>query len=61
LLSRISGSYGSEYEGGSFWVVAPCSLVEFTDVSEVLDVSIIRAIALMMEDYTALQPRRQPS
>jgi hypothetical protein len=33
-----------------FWVVAPCSLVEvYTDVSEVLATSIIRAIALMME------------
>jgi hypothetical protein len=28
-----------------FWVVAPCSLVEFTNVSEVLAASIIRAIA----------------
>jgi hypothetical protein len=33
-----------------FWVVAPCSLVEkFTNVSEVLAASIIRAIDLMVE------------
>jgi hypothetical protein len=32
-----------------FWVVAPCSLVEVTSVSEVLAVSIIRVIALIME------------
>jgi hypothetical protein len=32
-----------------FWVVAPCSLVEVTNVSEVLAASIIRAIALIME------------
>jgi hypothetical protein len=29
-----------------FWVVAPCSLVEVYQLSEVLAVSIIRAIAL---------------
>jgi hypothetical protein len=28
-----------------FWDVAPCSLVKFTDVSEVLAASIIRGIA----------------
>jgi hypothetical protein len=33
-----------------FWVVAPCSLVEVTDTSEVLAASIIRTIAL----YTVL-------
>jgi hypothetical protein len=27
-----------------FWVVAPCSLAEFADVSQVLAASIIRAI-----------------
>jgi hypothetical protein len=32
-----------------FWVVAPCSLIEVTDVSEALAVSIIRVIALLME------------
>jgi hypothetical protein len=35
-----------------FWVVAPCSLVKFTNVSEVLAASILRAmiiIALIME------------
>jgi hypothetical protein len=33
-----------------FWVVPPCSLVDFTNVSEVIAASIIRAmIALMME------------
>jgi hypothetical protein len=42
-----------------FWVVVPCSLVEVYRRSEVLSASIIRAISL--PDYTALQPRRQPS
>jgi alkylhydroperoxidase family enzyme len=32
-----------------FWAVAPCSMVEITDISEVLAASIIRAVALMME------------
>jgi hypothetical protein len=40
-----------------FWVVAPYSLVKFTDVSEMLAAFIIKAIALMM----AQQPRRHPS
>jgi hypothetical protein len=50
-----------------FWVVAQCSLIEVYRISEVL----AAIIALMMEaartsgkllsDYTALQPRRQPS
>jgi hypothetical protein len=31
-----------------FWVVAPYSLVKFTDVSEVLAASTIMAIALLM-------------
>jgi hypothetical protein len=56
-----------------FWVVAPCSLVKFTEVSEVLAASIFRAISddggskdlsndgKLLPDYTALQPRRQPS
>jgi hypothetical protein len=35
-----------------FWAVAPCSLVKFTDVSEVLAASIIRAIVLMMDQTT---------
>jgi hypothetical protein len=36
-----------------FWVVAPCSLVEVYQRSEVLAASIIRAImALMMEKYS---------
>jgi hypothetical protein len=33
-----------------FWVVAPCSLVEVNNVSEVLAASIIRAIALMTSE-----------
>jgi hypothetical protein len=35
------------------WVVAPCSLVKFTDVSEVLAAFIVRAmsIALMMVNF----------
>jgi hypothetical protein len=31
-----------------FWDVTPCSLVKFTDISEVLIVSIISTIALVM-------------
>jgi hypothetical protein len=38
-----------------FWVLAPCSFVEVTDVSEVLTASIIRAIiTVMMEAVTSL-------
>jgi hypothetical protein len=32
-----------------FWLVAPCRLVKFTDVSAVLAASIISVIALMTE------------
>jgi hypothetical protein len=32
-----------------FWDVAPCSLVEVTEISEVLTASINREIAVMME------------
>jgi hypothetical protein len=32
-----------------FWVVVPCSLVKFTNVSEVLVASIIRAMRAMVE------------
>jgi hypothetical protein len=35
-----------------FWVVAPCSLVEVTNVSEVLAASIIRAIARLQRATT---------
>jgi hypothetical protein len=52
LSCEISGSHGGDYED-VFWVVAPCSLVEFTDVSEVLAASIIRAI--MMEAVSTSQ------
>jgi hypothetical protein len=34
-----------------FWVVAPCSLVKFTNVSEVLTASIIRAIRENLKSY----------
>jgi hypothetical protein len=37
------------YKMAVFWVVALCSLVKFTDVSEVLAASIIRVIALMIQ------------
>jgi hypothetical protein len=33
-----------------FWVVAPCSLVEFTDISEVLPASIIKVISYSSSD-----------
>jgi hypothetical protein len=36
-----------------FWIVIPCSLVEVTDVSEVLAAFIIRAV-----NFTAQQSRR---
>jgi hypothetical protein len=39
-----------------FWVVAPCRLVEVTDVSELLAASIIREI-----DYTVQLPSKQQS
>jgi hypothetical protein len=32
------------------WVVAPCSLVKFTDISEVLAASIIRAVTHLPDD-----------
>jgi hypothetical protein len=32
-----------------FWIVAPCSQVDVSDVSDVLAASIIRAIPLTME------------
>jgi hypothetical protein len=45
-----------------FWAVAPCSLVEVTDVSEVFAASIIRAlISKLLPDYTAQQPRKHTS
>jgi hypothetical protein len=45
-----------------FWVVVPCTLENFTDVSEVLVASIIKEIqasiiALMMEAATPLKRR----
>jgi hypothetical protein len=54
-----------------FWDVAPCSLVKFTDVSEVLAASIIRGsfwcwrqhellnVSELLLDYTAQHLRRQ--
>jgi hypothetical protein len=45
-----------------FWHVAPCSPLKMTDVSEMLAVSIIKAIdGQYRPDYTAQNPRRQPS
>jgi hypothetical protein len=42
-----------------FWVVAPCSLVEVYDISEVFAASIIRAIVGKLQpDYKAQQPSR---
>jgi hypothetical protein len=41
-MSRISGSHGGmSMNMAVFWVVVPCSLVKFTDVSEVFAASII--------------------
>jgi hypothetical protein len=47
-----------------FWVVVPSDAQKFTDVSEVLSASIIRATIIagkLLSDCTAQQPRRQPS
>jgi hypothetical protein len=50
-----------------FWVAEPCSLVKFTNVSEVHAASIIMAMSAthhvgkLLPDYTAQQPRRQQS
>jgi hypothetical protein len=49
-ISRISGFIEAGMEMAVVCVIAPCNLVEVTDVSEVLAASIIRAIiTLMME------------
>jgi hypothetical protein len=44
LFGEMSGSYGGEFED-VFWDVAPCRLIEVTDVSEMLTASIIRAMS----------------
>jgi hypothetical protein len=44
-----------------FWVVAPCSLVKFIYVSEVLVASIIRAMSKLLPDCMVQQSRRWPS
>jgi hypothetical protein len=44
-----------------FWDVASCSLVKFTDVSEVLAASIIMAIALMTYNLRFLQSKHYTS
>jgi hypothetical protein len=36
-----------------FWIVPPCSLVEVTNISEMLASSVIKVIALMMEASSA--------
>jgi hypothetical protein len=42
-----------------FWVVAPCSLVKFTDVSDVLAASIIRMISSIRQfGHNLLQTAR---
>jgi hypothetical protein len=33
-----------------FWVVAPCILVKFTDISEVCTASVIRAVITVVID-----------
>jgi hypothetical protein len=42
IYVKVSGSHGGEYKDGCFGVVAPCNLVNFTDVSEMIAASIIR-------------------
>jgi hypothetical protein len=34
-----------------FWAVAPCSLINFSDVSEVLAVYIIRAVSTILAPF----------
>jgi hypothetical protein len=70
VVSRISGSHGGVYEDGCLLgcsgTLPSRSLPAF---QRYLAASIITALALMVEaastsetsDYTALQPRRQPS
>jgi hypothetical protein len=67
VLHRVSGTTLSPYEDAGFWDVAPCSLVEITDVSQVLTASIIRAMETVgtsetsgpfLSDYTAQDSRR---
>jgi hypothetical protein len=48
-IVRFQALAGASMKMAAFWVVVPCSLVKFTDVSEVLAASIIRAISLIME------------
>jgi hypothetical protein len=49
----------------AFWDVTQCILVEFTDVSEVLAASIVRAMSTyvgeLVPNYTAQHPIRQSS
>jgi hypothetical protein len=57
-----------------FWVVAPCSLVEFSHVTGILAASIITTrhpddggnkhlhnVSKLLPDYTVQPPRKQPS
>jgi hypothetical protein len=45
LLHEIQVLMAASMKMAVFWVVAPCSLVEVTDVSEVLAASIIRVMS----------------
>jgi hypothetical protein len=53
--SEISGSHGVEYEIAVFWLVAPCSLPDDGGSKY------LRNASKLLPDYTAQQPRRQPS
>jgi hypothetical protein len=44
FLVRIQVLTATSMKRAAFWVVAPCTLVEFADVSEVCTASVIRAI-----------------
>jgi hypothetical protein len=59
--SKITYNQSSKHTGGVEGVVAPCSL-KFSDVSEVLAASIIRAMPLKRQQtlpyYTAQKPRK---
>jgi hypothetical protein len=44
-----------------FWVVAPCSVVSGDDRPDDGGSKDLRNVGKLLPDYTALQPRRQPS
>jgi hypothetical protein len=67
-IRRIWSSHSGEYEDGCLWVVAPCSMVEVCQrfrgpccLHHQGDRKDLWNVGKLLSDYTALQPRRQPS